>query len=148
MGYFDAEIRLLETIELSIKDIVKDTVRKYDFVILDYIRNKQLFQKGEKYDGKKIKPGYSRITIKIKQKKGDPYDRVTLKDTGKFYNTMQLFLGQSYIYVTINVSYYDKLEKKYGRKIIGLQEQFLEEFAENYIIPELKKRIDDIIATN
>lgn len=146
MGVFDAEINLIDSWKNVIDDSIKEAFRRYDFVIIDYITNKQWFQKGQKSDGKIIKPAYSRLTVKLKQKKGDPYDRVTLRDTGKLYRSIDVIIGERAVILRINVDYYRKLELKYGKKIIGVQNQFLEEFCENYIIPQIEKNINDSIA--
>lgn len=145
MGIFDRERALIESWEDIVLQSVKDAFLKYDFVILDYLTNKQWFQKGQKSDGGIIKPAYSRITVKLKQRKGDPYDRVTLRDTGKLYRSIDVIVGDRAVILRINVDYYRKLELKYGKKILGIQEQFLKEFCENYIMPEIKKNIDDSI---
>ena len=86
-----------------------------------------------------------RATIKIKQKKGDPYDRVTLRDTGKLYRSIEIIIGDRAIIAKVGVDYYKKLEEKYGKRILGIQDQFLEEFCENYIIPQIRKNINDTI---
>lgn len=145
MGHFDAELELIESWKGVVDEAVKEAFRKYDFVIIDYLTNKQWFQKGQKSDGKIIKPAYSRITIKIKKKKGDPYDRVTLRDTGKLYRSIELIIGDRAIIAKVGVDYYKKLEEKYGKRILGIQDQFLEEFCENYIIPQIRKNINDTI---
>lgn len=147
MGVFDKEIETIESLRLIIHDSIKEAFRRYDFVILDYLTNKQWFQKGQKSDGKIIKPAYSRITIKIKQAKGDPYDRVTLRDTGKLYKSIDLIAGERALIARITVEYFRKLELKYGKRILGIQDQFLEEFCENYILPQIKKNIDDKFTT-
>lgn len=146
MDDFSEEMALFDTFNEVLMESVKLAFKKYDFVVLDYLTNKQWFQKGEKSDGKKMKPGYKAITIKLKKKKGDPYDRVTLRDTGKLYRSIDLIVGERALIMQVNVDYYRALEKKYGSKIAGIQEKFLEEFCENYIIPEIQKNIYDTIA--
>lgn len=146
MENFDEELAFLEGLKDTINEAIKEAFRRYDFVIVDIITNKQWFRKGQKSDGKIIKPAYKRLTIKIKQKKGDPYDRVTLRDTGKLYRSIELIIGERAVIAKIGVDYYAKLEKKYGSKIMGVQDNFLEEFCENYILPQIKKNINDTIA--
>ncbi len=49
----------------------------------------QLFITGE--DGNGLSLGdYSPVTVKIKRAKGQPTDRITLKDTGEFYNSYEI----------------------------------------------------------
>ena len=55
-------------------------------IILDANRE-QMFE-GKRSDGSMIDPEYTPITKDIKKQKGQPDDRVTLKDTGDFYDAM------------------------------------------------------------
>jgi len=145
MGEFDKELALIDSWEIIAKESVKEAVRKFDFVILDYLTNKQWFQKGQKLDGKEIKPAYSRITVSIKQKKGDPYDRVTLRDTGRLYRSIDILAGERSAIARISVPYFADLVKKYGNRILGIQDIFIVDFAENYVLPILTKNINDSI---
>ena len=97
---------------------------------------------GVRADGTEITPTYSDLTIELKEQKGQPSDRVTLRDTGDFWDDM---------FVQINATDYEmssanektaKLEKKYGKKIFGLtKESRREEFIPLYFLPELQNRI-------
>jgi hypothetical protein len=146
MNDFEEELALIDSWKEIILESVKMAFKKYDFVVLDYLTNKQWFREGEKSDGKKMKPKYKAITIKLKKKKGDPYDRVTLKDTGTLYKSIDLIVGERALLMQVNVDYYAALEKKYGSKIAGIQEKFLQEFCDNYILPLIEKNINDTIA--
>lgn len=78
-----------------LNNILKDeAVQKY---ILDLNREKQLFKDGINILGEKLRSDlarfgqvYSNNTINIKTEKGQPTNRVTLKDTGEFYSTFFL----------------------------------------------------------
>ena len=48
MGHFDAELELIESWKGVVDEAVKEAFRKYDFVIIDYLTNKQWFQKGQR----------------------------------------------------------------------------------------------------
>ena len=76
-------ISFFENIESILFEITneKDT---QDFLI-DTLQD-QLFTTGEDGDGVSL-GNYSPITIKIKKRKGQPTDRITLKDTGAFYDS-------------------------------------------------------------
>lgn len=148
MGQFDEEIALIESWKLIATESIKEAIRKYDFVIIDYLTNKQWFQKGQKVDGKIIKPAYSRITVSIKKRKGDPYDRVTLRDTGRLYRSIDILAGERSAIARISVPYFAELEKKYGSKILGIQDIFIVDFAENYVLPLLTKNINDSITAH
>ena len=79
-------LNFFENIDSIIFDITKEKETQ-DFLI-DVLQD-QLFTTGE--DGNGLSLGeYSPITVKIKQSKGQPTDRITLKDTGAFYNSYEI----------------------------------------------------------
>jgi hypothetical protein len=97
---------------------------------------KQLYDKGEDSTGDSIGE-YSNATIfgtvnfKGKIQKGQPYDRVTLKDTGDFYKSFSckyLSGGDGEIQITANTMKHEvDLLDQWGRDIIGLSEESLSE---------------------
>ena len=97
-------------------------------LITDLNTKVQLFDQGEDADGKKLASiggGYAPSTVRIKKIKRQPTNRVTLKDTGDFYNTFDVKV-ESIADFTINAdtdkSGYD-LTKRYGDRLVGLQEE-------------------------
>lgn len=91
--------------------------------IEDY--NVEQLNKGIKSDGNRIKPEYRPKTVIIKQKKGQPTDRVTLKDYGDFHNQIRV---KKYATKFELVSYDEKSEKlqeKYTPDILGITNENL-----------------------
>ena len=86
-------------------------------------QKEQLWQ-GIGSDKRAIMPFYSPKTIVIKQQKGQPFNRVTLKDTGDFYNSIFVDPRGESMYVDSRDSKVDDLEKKYGETILGLGGSF------------------------
>ena len=79
-------LNFFENIDSIIFDITKEKETQ-DFLI-DVLQD-QLFTTGE--DGNGLSLGeYSPVTVKIKTAKGQPTDRITLKDTGAFYNSYEI----------------------------------------------------------
>ena len=66
-------------LDFEVEEAFNDTAR--DFTDL---QREQLFS-GINAEGDPIEPEYSPRTVAIKKKKGQPTDRVTLRDTGDFY---------------------------------------------------------------
>ena len=67
---------------------------------------KRLFQKGITGDGRELKTDssgtgevYSPITIILKEKDNSPSNRVTLKDTGEFYDSLVTIVNKIYLEV-------------------------------------------------
>lgn len=107
--------------------------------IVDF--NREQLYEGIRADDTKIEPEYAELTKVIKAAKGQPYDRVTLKDTGDFY---------AGINVDVNSNSYDlsstdektvKLVTKYGDKIFGLTSKSKETYITQFLKPALEDRI-------
>ena len=79
-------ISLFENIDKILFEITNQKETQ-DFLIESL--QDQLFTTGEDGDGVSL-GDYSPITIKIKQRKGQPTDRITLKDTGAFYRSYSI----------------------------------------------------------
>ena len=91
MGYFDKEIRFIDELPQLINDGIREAFKDYGFVGIDYITNKQLFQKGEDAQGEKIQSkflpkgiAYSSFTVKLKQKKRRPDRPRNMERRGEF----------------------------------------------------------------
>ena len=79
-------LNFFENIDSIIFDITKEKETQ-DFLI-DVLQD-QLFTTGE--DGNGLSLGeYSPVTVRIKRAKGQPTDRITLKDTGAFYSSYEI----------------------------------------------------------
>lgn len=101
----------------------------------------QLYDSGERRDGKKITPAYSPKTIAIKRKKGQPTNRVTLRDT---FDWQASFYIQYYPYgFEIKASDWktDELKEKYGDEILGLQDSVIQEICKQLYTPRLIKEL-------
>ena len=82
-------------------------------------------QKEQMYDGiasdnRMISPPYAPQTIKIKKFKGQPTDRVTLKDTGNFYAGIFTDKRADGFIIDSKDSKANELQEKYGEEIFGL----------------------------
>lgn len=139
---------------LTIKNIMINVVgkdRSLMTLIVSLNTQDQLFNKGIRSDGSDIKPDYTPFTISIKQEKGQPTDRVTLKDTGDFYDSFVAFVDSSAdIIINSNPIKIDEsgletnLLFKYGEKIEGLTEQNLDIITRKLIVP-IQKYIKNVI---
>lgn len=88
---------------LDSKRILREAYQSVSPEIEETIRTR-LYVKGTRGDDSKIltrnpAPGepYAASTIKRKQRKGQPTDRVTLKDTGDFYATISAQASESFV---------------------------------------------------
>jgi hypothetical protein len=97
----------------------------------------QLYQQGIDSKGKKLRSGsisaiinnevYALMTIAIKEAKGQPTDRVTLKDEGDFYRSWSVEATDDEFIISAKTLKEDgDLIDDWGEDIIGLTDENLE----------------------
>lgn len=100
----------------------------------------QLFD-GKKSDGRDITPFYSDYTIAEKKAKGQPYDRVTLADTLKFYEGIHVDVQSDRLIVDSSDSKSPMLQKRYGQKIFGLGGEYKRRYVAEDLRPAFIRKI-------
>lgn len=134
------KIKELEALKLEVPEQAKRIAIKYKEKILDYIREKQLFEKGIDGNGNKLTPEYKPFTIAIKRQKGQPTDRVTLEDTGSFYKGFDLiYTDQNALGIFSRDEKTPDLIDKYGADIFTFTTKNIEEINEQIFETELIK---------
>lgn len=103
---------------LELNRIAAQTMRQTEKDFIDW-QKEQLFS-GKLSTGGKIKPAYKKATVRIKKTKGQPTDRVTLKDKGWFYDGIVLDIGLEIFKVTSEDDKTPLLVTKYSEDIFGL----------------------------
>lgn len=83
--------------------------------------------------------GYSRRTFEIKEAKGQPTDRVTLKDTGAFYASLEATVDNGVLDISGNTEYALELIERTGDNVFGLNVEKREQFGENVVIPAIRQ---------
>ena len=110
----------------------------------------QLFERGEDSLGRKLDDlggSYAPFTIMQKIKKGQPYDHVTLKDTGEYYNSYRISApsGADYImFITNPIKDGKDIQQEWGGYIVGLNTdntQWLIDEVKQRIIPKIKEAL-------
>lgn len=151
----------MNIIETAIKNWtnVNDNLRSYQYMreilndidaatfIIDANANQQLYEEGVNALGVSIASyaPYKPFTIAVKKQKGQPTDRVTLRDTGDFERSFHLEIGRDAFIVTADDWKTDELMEKYG-KIFGLTQKNLAKLCQNYLKPDLILRIKNEIS--
>lgn len=136
---FNKEIEQIRAIQRGLNKEAERIAVKYKEQILDYIREKQLFEQGIDGKGEKLLE-YKPFTIAVKSQKGQPTNRVTLEDTGSFYRGFDLiFTDQNAIGVFSRDEKTPELIEKYGADIFTFTTNNIEEinssiFEKNLII--------------
>lgn len=140
MDLFRKQKEFIDQLETDFFSILRETISGFDFVVKDYIINKQLFREGIDSTGEKM-PGYKRVTIRYKIAKGDPADRRTLRDSGEFYESIMIEAFDDRFEVSSNVPHAKWIIYNNSDKVLGLTKENINEFLTNYYLPKLKSYV-------
>lgn len=141
---FDRIINFLERLlPRAIDNSFEQAVREHGDVLKNYIVENQLYNRGIDGNEKKL-AGYSRTTISIKRAKRQPVDRTTLRDTGKFHDSVTVHATTDGFYVTTDVYYDTYLFKDYGPDIIKITNENMRDFVRDYVLKKVKQNADQI----
>lgn len=130
--FYNASVRNIQNRLRKIKDdlpyFIDEAIYEINDVIIRAISQDQLYRRGINGKGQKIMDyaPYKPSTIRIKKKKGQPTTRVTLKDTGSFYNLMYVVFmpgPNGGFYITSMDNKTEELILKYGPEIFRLTDE-------------------------
>ena len=119
--------------------IIQNIIWDNEAYIVDLNAEEQLFEQGINRLGVEISDyaPYSPVTIPIKEAKGQPTNRVTLRDEGDFESSFYLEVGDKQIEIKAYNFKTEDLIKKYGRQILGLTDENISILIWKYIFPDL-----------
>lgn len=119
--------------------LMQDIVWDNDAYIIDMNAEEQLFERGINRLGVEIMDyaPYRPVTIEIKEAKGQPTNRVTLRDEGDFESSFFLEVGDKQFEIKASDFKTEDLIKKYGRQILGLTDENIAILIWQYIYPDL-----------
>ena len=127
--------------KLGIESLAAAAVKESEDMIIALNTDEQLYNKGINNDGSPVEPAYTRTTVSIKKKKGQPSNRVTLKDTGDFHDSFKAKVERNKVTIYATDKKAAKLEKKYGSKIYGLTKENKDNYSSNILFPIMLKNI-------
>ena len=146
--YFNTSIRnlawrLRKFDEILGKELVNE-IMSHEKEIIEAVVQNQLYERGINGTGVEIMSyePYRPRTIKNKQRKGQPYNRVTLKDTGEWYNSLRLVDDVDGLFMTSTDVKNTNLKKKIGHTILRLTNENLSMILNKYIRPNLKIKLE------
>lgn len=124
---------------------LKSIILENEAVIVTMIADEQLYNLGENGRGKHIMDyqPYAQKTIKKKIRKGQPYDRVTLRDTGNFHKSFYISAGDKGFSVVARDIKARYLIPRYGEAVLRLSEANLKIFLNTIVRPELAERLKE-----
>lgn len=134
----------LRELEKNQNRIVRAAVEENQGVIVKL--NKEQLDEGVYTDGEKITPEYTAFTKRIKRRIGQPSDRVTLKNTGKFRRQMNLATYSNRFQIFSKDAKAEKLKKKYAKQkdFFGLTQESKKALKRKGFVKSLQKHIRKI----
>lgn len=130
---------------LFVREIINDGMTTA--FIIDANAEEQLYEQGINNLGIDImdyRP-YSPLTIAIKEEKGQPTNRVTLRDEGDFESSFYLEVGDRQFEIKASDFKTEGLIKKYGRQILGLTDENISKLIWDYIYPDLIEKAKSLL---
>ena len=139
-------IQRLKSLESEIFDAARKTLEENKEIILDMNSEDQLFEKGINREGVEIASfaPYSPVTIQIKREKGQPTNRVTLRDEGDFHYSFFIEFTDDGFEIKASDWKARNLVANYGETILGLTNENFRDLAVNYVAPEILKILKTI----
>lgn len=141
---FDRKIQPLEDFQNNAPQRILDQVADVEREVIAMNADEQLYGAGIRSDGTDITPGYTPFTVRLKGFKGQPTDRVTLRDTGDFHASLRLEFQADEFSIVSGDWKEAKLKAKYGDLILGLTDANIQELIETIREPlteELKRQL-------
>jgi hypothetical protein len=132
-------------LKLDVTKVAAESVDETKEVIADL--NVEQMQSGKRSDGSETLPKYTPFTIRMKQLKGQPFDRVTLYDTGDFQNAISVQMQGLKVIIDSSDPKTQNLEDKYNSgkgEIFGLNDEFKKEYITNNLRPVFNLKIESL----
>lgn len=143
----DNLIKSLKSLEEKIPEIIRDGIIENDAYIIDMNVEDQLWEQGIDRLGRFIADyaPYANTTIEIKREKGQPTNRVTLRDEGDFHHSFFLEVLADSFQIKASDFKTEELVRGYGDEILGLTDENALILSHQYLKPilltELKNRV-------
>lgn len=137
-GMLTGIFRDLIEIEFGLEAEAIDIIHDNNNIIIDMNTRKLyagLNSRGQSLES--IGGSYSPVTIAIKKSEGQLTDRVTLRDTGDFYEGFYVNASSGMWHLSSNDEKTDELIKQWGSDIFGNTNEDEREFNVEYILPGL-----------
>lgn len=151
-NYYNASLKnlvyRLRKFKSVLDEELKNEILRNEDVIVSMITEDQLYELGIEGRGIEIASylPYAVSTIKRKIKKGQPTNRVTLKDTGEFYKSLHVEFDDEGFYVTSSDEKAKYLLDRYGKTIFRLSNANFNLLLREHIRPSLTEKLKDFIA--
>jgi hypothetical protein len=127
--------------------LIQSIILENEYIITYMNSEDQLYEQGINRLGVNIMDyaPYSPLTIEIKKEKGQPYNRVTLRDEGYFEQSFYVEADTQQFTIKAADWKTEDLIQRYRRQILGLTEENKIILIWEYIYPELKAKTKEYI---
>lgn len=148
MTVFTKQLNAVRQFRTNIIKIALDEVLENEPFIVDLVSEDQLFEKGIRGDEVFIADfaPYSPVTIEIKQAKGQPTDRVTLRDEGDYHASFYIKIGSDHWEIKASDWKAEELSMQYGEEILQLTDENLTEVIWSYIYTGLMLKFRNAVS--
>lgn len=135
----DKKIKALQRINNRSAQIAVEIMIENEHIILDMNTDDQLFLQGITADNVPIinSEPYAPFTIAVKRQKGQPVNRVTLRDSKDFHDSFKLKKDSNKVTITATDEKTFELTLRYGDSIFGLTNVNRLEIRNAYVFPEM-----------
>lgn len=151
MGVLESLLKRVETFNegLTNGEYIAEIIQNNDWEIIAMNTDEQLYEQGITATGISIADyePYSETTIEIKEMKGQPTNRVTLRDEGDFHRSFEVETDNEKMMIVASDYKTIQLLKRYGDDIMGLTQENIERFEKETLMPELMKQAQQILFT-
>lgn len=149
MGLISDKIDALRQFKHDMFNNIRFIVEKYDYIIGDMNAQDQLYERGINRNNEELMSidPYKDITVQIKRFRGQPYDRVTLRDEGDFHRSINVTARHNEFEIYATDIKTESLIRKYGDDMLGLTDDNIIELTWEYIYPELYERLTKSLST-
>lgn len=132
--------------EKAINPTIRKTINKNKRAIRIQITERQWFH-GVDADNKVIEPEYTPFTVSLKNSLGQLSDRVTLRDTGDLYRSIEVKAHKETVSFETKDPKFDDLQDKYiNNRLLGLNPQYINRFTREEIVPNLIIKFKEILS--
>ena len=128
--------RKLDVLPGKLPGLIKSSVERHEPEF--EAANKGQLYDGLRADGTEIEPPYTAATVRIKLFKGQIAGRVTLKDTGAFWDSIGVEVTTTSLAMVATDEKTQKLLAKYGPLALGLSDEAVEFYKRRQLLPELR----------
>ena len=140
MATISQMIEKFEAVDIAtvVRTAVQDTEQEYAD------KNAEQLFTGVTAKGDYITPPYTRRTVREKQQKGQPADRVTLRDKGGFYRGLYVRVEGNNVVAGSTDPKADDLQDKYGADIFTIGGEFKREYVFGPLLLRVKQILQEM----